>query len=150
MPGLGVDGSGFIEESSTAAMSDTTLECKFQKAGVPRHIGTQGVGHGLEGAEACRIHAALEAALQSLALLDLEQASQPGLGQEFLGVGEQAEEAELAQAALQFLKGDDRCRGARRAWRARDRGTHLSVHRSSPGRVSRTRRGRADGPIPAQ
>ena len=42
MPGVEVDGSGFIEESSTAAMSDTTLDCKFQKAGVPRHIGTQG------------------------------------------------------------------------------------------------------------
>jgi len=42
MPGLGVDGSGFIEDSSAAAMSDTTSDCKFQKAGVPRHIGTQG------------------------------------------------------------------------------------------------------------
>jgi hypothetical protein len=39
---LGVDGSGFIEDSSTAAMSDTTLDCKFQKEGVPRHIDTQG------------------------------------------------------------------------------------------------------------
>ncbi|MHB1545029.1 MAG: hypothetical protein ACYCVU_10770, partial [Gammaproteobacteria bacterium] len=34
--------SGDIEESSTVAMSDTTLDCKFQKAGVPGHIGTQG------------------------------------------------------------------------------------------------------------
>ena len=40
MPGLGADGSGFIEESSAAAMSDTTLDCKLQKAGVRRHIGT--------------------------------------------------------------------------------------------------------------
>ena len=28
-------------------MSDTTLECKFQKAGVPRHIGTQGAPQGI-------------------------------------------------------------------------------------------------------
>ena len=42
MAGLEVDGSGFIEESSNAAMSDTTSDCKFQKAGVPHHIGTQG------------------------------------------------------------------------------------------------------------
>jgi hypothetical protein len=42
MPRFGVDGAEFIEDSSTAAMSDTTLDCKFQKAGVPRHIGTQG------------------------------------------------------------------------------------------------------------
>lgn len=44
MPGLNVDGSWFIEESSTAAMSDTTLDCKFQKAGVPGYIGTGGMG----------------------------------------------------------------------------------------------------------
>ena len=30
------------ETHSAAAMSDTTLDYKFQKAGVPRHIGTQG------------------------------------------------------------------------------------------------------------
>ncbi|MHB1765398.1 MAG: hypothetical protein ACYCS1_07680, partial [Gammaproteobacteria bacterium] len=45
-PGLEVDGSGDIEESSTVAMSDTTLDCKFQKAGVPGHIGTQGSPYG--------------------------------------------------------------------------------------------------------
>ena len=42
MPGLKADRSRFIEESSTAAMSDTALDCKFQKAGVPGHIGTGG------------------------------------------------------------------------------------------------------------
>ena len=44
MPGLRVDRARLIEESSTAAMSDPTLDCKFQKAGVPRHIGAQGSG----------------------------------------------------------------------------------------------------------
>lgn len=42
MSGLGVDGSGIIAASSAAAMSDTTADCKFQKAAVPRHVGTQG------------------------------------------------------------------------------------------------------------
>ncbi|MHB1829586.1 MAG: hypothetical protein ACYCV6_18185, partial [Steroidobacteraceae bacterium] len=51
MAGLEVDGSGFIEESSVAAMSDTTSDCKFQKAGVPRHIGTQGVRGGKKATE---------------------------------------------------------------------------------------------------
>ena len=68
------------------------------------------VGHGLEGAEARRIQTAFETALQPFALLDLEQAAEPGLVEQLLGVGEQAKEAELAQAALQFLKRQGRCR----------------------------------------
>ena len=29
-------------------MSDTTLDCKFRKAGVPAHIGTGGAGRGYQ------------------------------------------------------------------------------------------------------
>src|SRR5579872_2038429 len=62
------------------------------------------VGHGLEGAEARVVHPALEAALQSLALLDLEEATEPGLVDELLGVGEESIEAESPQALFEGIK----------------------------------------------
>jgi hypothetical protein len=62
------------------------------------------VGHGLEGAEPGVILAALKAALQALALLDFQNAREPGLGSDFLEVGEQSVQIQPTQALLERIK----------------------------------------------
>ena len=83
-----LEGEEFVEECAVELFGPLVIE----------------VGHGLEGAEARVVQAALEAALQPLALLDLEEATEPGLVDELLGVGKQAIEAEPPQALLEGIK----------------------------------------------
>ena len=103
------------------------------------------VGHGLEGAEPGVILAALEAALQALALLDFQNAQQPRLGGHFLQVGEQSVQIQPPQALLERIRWQtprgcqDRC--CRRIRRREVQRQHLTVHRRSPERVLRNRPG---------
>ena len=57
-----------------------------------------------EAAQARIVETALEAAVLSLALLDLEHALEPGFGEDVLGVGQQAVEVEPSQALLERVK----------------------------------------------
>jgi hypothetical protein len=68
------------------------------------------VGHGLEGAEPGVILAALEAALQALALLGFHNACEPGLGGDFFEVGKQSVQTQPPQALLERIKWRT-CRG---------------------------------------
>jgi hypothetical protein len=68
----------------------------------PFRPGPVEVGHGFRGADAGVAGAALEAAFLALALFDGEDFAQPGLIDDFVAAGDEAEQAESLEACLQL------------------------------------------------